>query len=118
MSNTEALAEVRATLEEERAQHMQLLDEHGADPHSEEIRSLDVGNDGFADSGQATEERAELLALIVNARDRVRDIDAALARMDEGNYGICITCGNEIPAGRLEIRPLSVQCVTCASQSA
>jgi DnaK suppressor protein len=118
MMDTDALAEVRATLEEERAQHMQLLDEHGADVHSDEIRSLDVGNDGFADSGQATEERAELLAHIVTARDRVRDIDAALARMDEGNYGICITCGEEIPAGRLEIRPLSVQCVNCASKGA
>ena len=109
------LASVRKMLEDERAQHMELLEEHGADPYSEEIRSLDVGNDGFADAGQATEERAELLVQIDTARSRVRDIDEALGRMDEGNYGICASCGDEIPAGRLEIRPLSVKCVSCAA---
>ena len=109
------LASVRKALEDERAQHMELLDEHGADPYSDEIKSLDVGNDGFADAGQATEERAELLVQIDTARSRVRDIDEALGRMDEGNYGICVNCGDEIPAGRLEIRPLSVKCVSCAS---
>lgn len=112
---TDRLAGVRATLEEERAQHMELLTDHGADPYSDEIKSLDVGNDGFADAGQATEERAELLVQIDSARGRVRDIDEALKRMDEGSYGVCVSCGNEIPAGRLEIRPLSVKCVDCAS---
>lgn len=110
------LERLRSELTEERAQHVELLDEHGADPYGERVRHLDVGNDGFADSGQATEERSELLAQIDQARTRVHQLDEALARMDAGTYGKCASCGNPIQPERLEIRPLSVTCVDCASQ--
>ena len=110
------LDRLRAQLTEERAQHVEFLDEHGADPYGERVKNLDVGNDGFADSGQATEERSELLAQIDQARTRVHQVDAALERMDEGTYGKCATCGNPIQPERLEVRPLSVTCVDCAAQ--
>ena len=42
---------------------------------------------------------------------------AALARMDEGTYGTCAECGEEIPEARLEARPLSVTCVSCAAKA-
>lgn len=109
------LENLRAQLEEERAQHMGLLDEYGADPYDEEIRNLDLGNEGFADSAQATEERSELLGQLDAARHRVQLIDKALAQMDEGTYGVCERCGNEIQPARLEVRPLSTRCVDCAS---
>lgn len=110
------LTRLRTQLTEERAQHVEFLDEYGADPYGEHVRSLDVGNDGFADSGQATEERSELLAQIEQARTRVQQLDEALARMDEGAYGQCAKCGDPIQPERLEVRPLSVTCVDCASQ--
>jgi RNA polymerase-binding transcription factor DksA len=74
---------------DERDQHLQFLEEHGADPYGEAVKHLDVGNDGFADSGQATEERAELLGQHRPGAHRVHQIDEALQRMDEGTYGIC-----------------------------
>lgn len=111
------LNRLREQLTEERTQHIEFLDEHGADPYGESVTNLNVGNDGFADSGQATEERGELLAQIEQARTRVQQVDEALGRMDDGTYGICTQCGEPIQEERLEVRPLSVTCVDCASQS-
>lgn len=111
------LEKLRTALQEERQQHMSLLGKHGADPYSEEVKNLDVGNEGFADSGQATEQRSELLGQLDSSRQRVRQIDKALEEMDEGTYGICSDCGDAIQPARLEVRPLSVKCVDCASKS-
>ncbi len=110
--------ELRLQLDRDRAQHLDFLDEHGADPYGDEVRDLQVGNDGFADSAQATEERSEVLGQIEAARQRLHQADAALQRMDQGTYGTCDGCGQPIPRERLEARPLSVRCVACASDAA
>ena len=39
----------------------------------------------------------------------------ALAKLDEGTYGMCDACAAPIPEGRLEIHPWAVLCVPCAS---
>jgi RNA polymerase-binding transcription factor DksA len=41
-------------------------------------------------------------------------IDAALARMDRGQYGICAVCGGEITRDRLRALPEAVECADCA----
>ena len=41
---------------------------------------------------------------------------AALARMNEGQYGLCIKCGEEIPLKRLQARPHSIECVPCVEE--
>ena len=43
-------------------------------------------------------------------------LERALAKLGEGTYGVCDSCGAEIPAGRLRIRPESTLCVDCASR--
>ena len=45
----------------------------------------------------------------------LRRIAAALARMDEGEYGYCLECGDEIAARRLEFAPAAPLCISCAS---
>lgn len=109
---------LQKALDDERTQHMALLEEHGADPYSDEVKNLDIGNDGFADSAQATEERSELLGQIEAARHRVQQVDAALEQIAEGTYGVCQECGEDIQLARLEVRPLSVKCVDCAAKEA
>ncbi|HGG06650.1 MAG TPA: TraR/DksA family transcriptional regulator [Aliiroseovarius sp.] len=42
-------------------------------------------------------------------------ITAALARMDEGEYGYCLECGDEIAEKRLELDPAVATCISCAS---
>ena len=45
------------------------------------------------------------------------EIDAALDRVAEGTYGVCVSCGRAIPAGRLEARPMATMCVECAGRA-
>jgi DnaK suppressor protein len=40
--------------------------------------------------------------------------ERALAKLEEGSYGVCDACGATIPAPRLQAMPDSVLCVTCA----
>ena len=44
------------------------------------------------------------------------DVVRALAKLDDGTYGLCDRCGTMIPDERLEARPWSVLCVRCASR--
>lgn len=112
----EKLKELRQELEREREQQLGQLEEFEADPYGESVHNLAGGDEGFADSGQVTEQRSEALAQIDQARARLQQVDEALARMDEGRYGICVDCGQEINPARLEARPLSIRCVDCASK--
>ena len=43
------------------------------------------------------------------------DVDRALAKLDDGTYGICDRCGALIPEERLEARPWTALCMACAS---
>ncbi|MCF6743187.1 conjugal transfer protein TraR [Blastococcus sp. KM273128] len=45
----------------------------------------------------------------------IEEIDAALARIDEGTYGRCTGCGTAIPEERLELRPFARTCVACTA---
>jgi RNA polymerase-binding transcription factor DksA len=42
------------------------------------------------------------------------EIAAARGRIDQGTYGACARCGDEIPAERLTLRPWAATCVGCA----
>lgn len=43
-------------------------------------------------------------------------IEEALARIDKGEYGICIDCGEEISPKRLEYSPYAARCIACQEQ--
>jgi DnaK suppressor protein len=45
-------------------------------------------------------------------------VQRALAKLADGTYGVCDSCGEPIPARRLEVRPESVHCVRCAGRGA
>jgi DnaK suppressor protein len=68
--------------------------------------------------GDGTTEAVERIAKVGQAEqlDAMRvDVVRALAKLDEGTYGICDRCGALIPDERLEARPWSVLCVGCAA---
>jgi DnaK suppressor protein len=54
--------------------------------------------------------------LIDRAESRLRLIDEALARVENGTYGICADCGDEIGLERLKVLPFAVRCVDCESK--
>jgi RNA polymerase-binding transcription factor len=78
--------------------------------------SRDSFDEGFADSGQVTAERGEVEALVGTLRDTLNDIDAALAKFENGTYGRCEVCGGPIAEARLEAMPAARTCITCASR--
>lgn len=60
-------------------------------------------------------ERAQVSALLDQARDDLADLDDALARLRDGRYGTCERCGGEIAAERLDARPAARTCIRCAT---
>lgn len=108
-------ARVRHELDEERTRLLHQLDELGATDTGELRGDVDYG-DGFADAGAATAERTERLGLAETLKSQLDAVDAALARIESGGYGICVSCGNPIPPARLEARPSSIRCVDCKSR--
>ena len=62
-------------------------------------------------------ERQQLAALLEQARQRLADVDAALARAETGDYGRCADCGQEIAPERLAARPQARTCIGCASRA-
>ena len=44
---------------------------------------------------------------------RLHEIESALARLDSGTYGLCTTCGGQIPPRRLQALPFAMHCVPC-----
>lgn len=52
-------------------------------------------------------------SLLVNEQALLTEVLRALKRIDEGTYGICITCGNPIPEKRLEAIPWAARDVKC-----
>jgi DnaK suppressor protein len=51
--------------------------------------------------------------LLARCDEAVEDIDAALARIEAGSYGLCLACRAAIPYERLEIVPAADRCVAC-----
>ncbi len=69
------------------------------------------GPDELADHATDTHDREVGDSLEENAEQILREVDDALARIDEGTYGICKACGKDIPEERLEAVPYATLCV-------
>jgi len=104
-------AEFRAQLQAQRAQ---LLGEV-----REKIAASGEGL-GFANQSKVTDDdgladaAAEMdVALVMRESQELQDIEAALTRMDEGSYGGCTECGDEIGRARLQASPAARRCLRC-----
>jgi RNA polymerase-binding transcription factor len=72
----------------------------------------DAGDDP-ADAGAKTFQREHELALTQNARELLAVSERALARIDDGTFGVCESCGQPIGKARLQAFPRATLCVTC-----
>ena len=76
----------------------------------------ELGQDGVPDIGDMSSiayNRDVLFNLSETQQQRIRDIDAALERIAQGEYGVCMECGEEISPRRMEVRPFSRYCIEC-----
>lgn len=107
----------RKRLEEERERLDELIEEARVEleearkTESSGERSPDPGN---AEAGSMKFEYEKELSMQQNSIDLLHKVEKALARIDRGEYGICESCGNDIPTARLDALPYATLCVDCA----
>ena len=113
---TKEIKELKEQLLEERRDRRAQFDELQQSTFGTNQSDL-TGEMGFdeeyADAGTATFERERDLPLLNNLRDLVERIDKALAKIEDGTFGICEECGDEIGIKRLEARRVTDLCVKC-----
>ena len=68
------------------------------------------------DQAQAEMDRNFLLRLKEREQKLIKKIDQAVERIDNGTFGICRGCGNEIPLPRLKARPVTDLCIECKTR--
>ena len=107
----------RDRLAAQKAQTLQRLADLTRDFDAVVAASRDTNADDEHDPEGATIafERSQIEALARQAEHHLKEIDAALNRLDAGGYGTCEVCGVPISAERLEARPTARVCILCAA---
>lgn len=66
-----------------------------------------------ADAAMKSRERTEIDRVLADRRRKRSELEAALARLDDGEYGLCADCEEPLPAARLRAVPTASRCVAC-----
>jgi DnaK suppressor protein len=90
---------------------------------ADEIRAIGIDQDDengslgnhIADDGSNVSEAERLVVISEDFQEILGQINAALERMEEGSYGICLRCGKPIAAERLKAFPYVAYCIECQS---
>ena len=107
------LNEVLAELHEQRDHSAAIVSEHETELSGLMRDSGDGAGQDQADMGATTFERDHEMSVLNNERDKLAQIDRALARIDDGTYGVCESCGNPIGKKRLMVFPRATLCMSC-----
>ena len=85
------------------------------DDQRREYEELTLG-DRTEDTDEAAIRNDErtMSALLRHDRHRLVRVQSALARLEEGHFGVCAVCGEQIDEGRLDAQPDTVFCYDCA----
>jgi len=95
------------------------LKRHAQHINDEQARALDIAGDDLQQSSDlALRGVIQELALQLSDHESkiVADIDQALMRMEEGSYGMCVRCGQEIDERRLEALPAARYDAACQAE--
>jgi len=107
--NKKELEKARKTLEQMRREVLnEVNDKYAA--------SREIGQDNLPDLADVSSNayNREMLLNLSDAQHRkLQDINAALERMDNDEYGVCASCGEDIAPRRMEVRPFSRYCIDC-----
>ncbi|MFP3040626.1 TraR/DksA family transcriptional regulator [Treponema primitia] len=82
---------------------------------NEEFKEIVEGMDpkDLADIASDDIDRKMIEALGSQELKRLKVIDSALTRIQQGKYGLCVKCGKRIPQDRLEAIPYALMCIEC-----
>ena len=110
-AKTSRYNELRKMLEERRRELMNSVQGKMRDVRSAEGRDREVLDQG--ESSEVDIQEDIEFALIQMKSETLNKIDAALRRLEEGSYGDCFECGDEISGARLRALPFAVRCKDC-----
>ena len=94
----------------------QELDEAWAEVGRLDERLERKGDYGLGKGDPSIYEWEMCLALKQRAENKVRSLEIALRKAEEGDYGICEVCGQAIDPARLAILPHTRRCINCAQK--
>ncbi|HKJ21200.1 MAG TPA: TraR/DksA C4-type zinc finger protein [Woeseiaceae bacterium] len=95
----------------------ELLADAEAGKASAEVVELDQSKVGRLSRMDALQAQAMAQASEQRREQTLRRIDAALKRIDDGDYGYCLKCDEEINPKRLEFDPTVTLCIECANKA-
>lgn len=79
-------------------------------PGEYETTFEDIGHD-MEDSATEVEKYVDDIALEQTLESKLHEVNAALAKIENGTYGVCEKCGKSIDIKRLEVYPAAKTCV-------
>jgi DnaK suppressor protein len=106
-------SELKAILEERRREIMSEVQGRMRDVRAEGAGSAVQGVLDAAESSELDIQDEIEFALIQMKAETLNRIDEALRRLEEGTYGYCFECGDEISEKRLRALPFAVRCKDC-----
>ena len=86
----------------------------------DKFRTEAMVSSGRGDSSDLASDEGDYRKMeALNAMDakKLKAIEGALKRINEGKYGYCLQCGKKIPEGRLRALPSAVLCVECKAEN-
>ena len=95
----------------------ELLDSNAKSKDDRAPVELDQSKVGRLSRMDAMQVQAMSSAVEQRRKFELKRIDAALNRLNEGEYGYCVQCGDNIELERLELDPATPKCLTCAKAS-
>jgi RNA polymerase-binding transcription factor DksA len=107
------IAEVRTALDADAIRLAEEIAITDADIAELIADSGDGAGDDQADTGSKTFEREHEMSLANNARNMLQQTEHALARIDNGTYGICEVCSRPVGKFRLQAFPRATMCKAC-----
>ncbi len=106
-------AELQRILEERRREIVSKVHEKIRDVRTEGMTGQEQGVLDSAESSEADIQEEIELALIQMKTETLSRIDEALNRLEDGTFGYCFECGEEIAERRLRALPFAVRCKDC-----
>lgn len=103
--------QLEAMLNDRRLELVTQVQDRKRDARTDNFKEREVLDEGESAEADAQEEME--FALIEMKAETLNKIRLALQRLEEGSYGCCLECGEDIPEARLRALPFAVRCRSC-----
>ncbi len=90
-----------------------LREEVGSEMSSMRQTNLFADAHDISEESQINAEKSVYIADLSRHLQEIKDCQEALRRLDKGEYGICVDCGEQIELNRLRANPVTKRCIAC-----